>query len=270
MKLSSIILVLSLSLVSVPFFGQNKVLDSKTKIKILNMASFHMGETSDAHKTEYDQNDPKNKKENQVIAAMLADFKPTVICVEYLPEDTEGLNSSYQDYLKNPSIKFNYTSEVELLAFELGRLTGVKKFYGIDHRIGYDYPKIDSLARKLDSKNYLNYMDKAERYGSFNNENLSTLEHLKRMNTPEYLDFLINANADMLTYVASKDNFEGANEAAEYYKRNLRMFSNLNQVPLKEDDRVFILLGGSHTAFLNSFIKRSPKYELVPITNYLK
>lgn len=270
MKLSSVILVVSLSLASISFFGQNEILDSNLKIKVLNVGTFHMGETNDAQKTEYDENDPKNKKENQIIAAMLAEFKPTVICVEYLPEDTDGLNTSYQEFLKDPNMKFNYTSEVQLLAFELGRLTGVKKLYGIDHRIPYNYPKIDSLALVLDNKSYLNYMDKAELYGSFNNKKLSTLEHLKRINTPEYLDYLINVNADMLTYVASKDNFEGANEAAEFYKRNLIMFSNFNQVPLKQGDRVLILLGGAHTAFLNSFIKRSPKYELVSVFDYLK
>jgi len=270
MKLSSLIIVVSMSLVSISFFAQNKILDSNSKIKVLNLASFHMGETNDAHKTEYDENDPKNKKENQIIAAMLADFKPTVICVEALPKDTDGLNKSYQNFLKDPNMKFKNMSEVQLIAFELGRLTGVRKLYGIDHRMGYDYPKIDSLAKVLDNKVYLNYIHKAEKYGSFINEELSTLEHLKRLNTSEYLDYLINFNADMLTYVATKDNFEGANEAAEFYKRNLRMFSNLNQVPLKEGDRVFILMGGTHTAFFNSFIKRSPKYDLVPVSDYLK
>lgn len=88
-------------------------------------------------------------------------------------------------------------------------------------------------------------------------------------NQPEYLEFLININADILTYVSTKGNSEGADEAAKFYHRNLVMFSNLNQIELTEDDRVFILMGASHTAFFNDFIKRSPKYKAVNVFDYL-
>lgn len=38
----------------------------------------------------------------------------------------------------------------------------------------------------------------------------------------------------MLTHAGTKYNFEGADEAAKYYQRNLRMYSNLNRIELKE------------------------------------
>jgi hypothetical protein len=48
------------------------------------------------------------------------------------------------------------------------------------------------------------------------------------------------------------------------------MFSNLNRIPLAKNDRVFILMGATHTAFFNEFMKRSPRYELANIFEYLK
>jgi len=83
-------------------------------------------------------------------------------------------------------------------------------------------------------------------------------------------DFMININADILTHAASAGKAAGADEAAKYYHRNLVMYSNLNRLPLTRDDRVFILMGASHTAFFNEFMNRSPKYEPVDAAAYLQ
>ena len=45
---------------------------------------------------------------------------------------------------------------------------------------------------------------------------------------------------------------------------------NINKIQLTKNDRVFIIMGASHTAFINDFMKRSPKYELMDVSIYLK
>lgn len=55
----------------------------------------------------------------------------------------------------------------------------------------------------------------------------------------------------------------------KFYHRNLVRFSNLNQIPLNKKDRIFILMGGTHTAFFNGFLKRSRKYKLEDSFHYL-
>ena len=64
-----------------------------------------------------------------------------------------------------------------------------------------------------------------------------------------------NLNADILTYISTKNNFEGADEASKFYRRNLRIFSNINQIPVCNDDRILIIMGATHTAFLKEFFK---------------
>jgi hypothetical protein len=81
---------------------------------------------------------------------------------------------------------------------------------------------------------------------------------------------MITANADILTHVGTNNNFEGADEAAKYYQRNLRMYTEMNRLKIKQTDRVFILLGASHTAFFRDFISRSPKYKMVKTLEFLK
>ena len=50
------------------------------------------------------------------------------------------------------------------------------------------------------------------------------------------------------------------------YKRNLRIFSNLNQIPITKDDRLLIIIEATHIAFLNKFIQISPKYQLINVS----
>ncbi|WP_222940985.1 DUF5694 domain-containing protein [Flavobacterium macrobrachii] len=240
-------------------------------IPVLNFGTFHMGFTSDANSVDFDENDRKNQGDVKKVAKMLAEFKPTVIIVEMPPSFNEALQKEYSEYLKNPNMTFENPSEIELLAYEVGRLNNAQRIYGIDHKMGYNYNIGNTIQNKVNDKTYEKYfqlIDKEEK--KLNYDNLSLLDKLKVDNHPQYLDFLINVNAEILSYVSTKDKFEGADEAAKYYHRNIRMYSNLNQIELNENDRVFILMGASHTAYFNDFMKRSPKYKLVDPFLYLK
>lgn len=240
------------------------------KIKILNFGTFHMGFTPDANTVEYDEHSDKNKKEVHEIAKKLSRFEPTVIIVETVPTYNNTLRKAYLDYLDNPNMTFKHPSEIELLAFELGRLCQVDKIYGIDHKMEYDYSKIGEMAKELKEETYLTFMGNMDAFNGLEYNQANTLGKLRIGNSDEYLDWLIVGNADIMTHVSTEKGFEGADEAAKYYQRNLRMYSNLNKLPLSKDDRVFILMGTSHTAFFRDFMSRSPKYEMVNTLDYLK
>lgn len=243
------------------------------QIQVLNFGTFHMGFTTDANKTEFDENDRKNQQRVHEVAQKLADFKPTVILVEQEPKYNEEIQQEYSNYVNNPDTIFKDPSEIELLAYELGRLSGTKRIYGIDHKMGYNYRIGQQINNEVDPGWHDRYyQDPLKYYPSVNvdRDSLGLLDKLKLTNRDRYLDFLIAVNADMLTHAGTKDGYEGADEAAKYYQRNLRMYTNFNRINLKEDDKVFILMGASHTAFFRDFMSRDPKYNMVDTFNYLK
>ncbi|QCX54510.1 hypothetical protein FGE20_11045 [Elizabethkingia sp. JS20170427COW] len=238
-------------------------------IPVLNVATFHMGETSDANSTDFDENDRKNQQEVKNLAKLLAEFKPTIIVIEDLPKNDSLRQISYSDYLKNPKKKFRNPSEIELLAYEVGRLSGAKKIYGIDFKESYNYNI--KVENKVDKTTLNKYWKLSDENDAKNPENgIPFYDLFKLNNHPQYLESLININADLLTYISSKGNSEGADEAGKFYHRNLVMFSNLNQIPLDKNDRIFILMGGTHTAFFMDFLRRSPKFKLENTFDYLK
>lgn len=251
------------------------------KIQVLNFGTFHFGSTSDANKTVFDEESDNSKIEIRKIAQLIAQFQPTIICVEKLPVKNIQLNQDYQEYLQNPADLSTKDGEISMLAFEVGRLCNVSKIYGIDNHMGYNYSVGDFIESSPDyensidpttyleltndpMKNYPGIAEKEKRYDS-----LSLLEKLNLINEPAYLDYSINMNADKLLYVGIDDGFEGADNAAIFYHRNMKIYSNLNRIKMNKEDRIFILMGAAHTAFLKEFIKRSPKFEMVNTVEYL-
>ncbi len=247
--------------------------DVSEKIQILNFGTFHFGYTSDENSTEFDEHDADNKRQAHAIAKKLSKFNPTVILVESVPGYNEKLQTEYNSYLANPDMNFEHPTETELLAYEIGRLSKVKRIYGIDHKMSYNYKIGSQIKNHIDSTWHDQYYQNPINYypDFITDESKLTLEeNLIQTNTDQYLDFLIAVNADMLSHVGSETGFEGADEAAKYYQRNLRMYANLNRINLDVNDRVFILMGASHTAFFRDFLSRSPKYEMVNTFDYLK
>ena len=264
------------SLVLVFFsFTISNAQEIKTKftnpIQVLNLGTFHMGNTSDARSTKFDEHNQENIRQVHEIAQALAEFKPTVILVEYTPDHQSILERNYEAYQENPELKFENPTEVELLAYEIGRLSNTKRIYGIDYKEGYNYAIGYQVDNGKDTDTFLNYMKMIEELEKqFPEDQMTLLEKLKFNNHPLYLDILMNLNADMLTHISSEGEHQGADEAAKFYHRNLVMYSNLNQIQLTDTDRVFILMGATHTAFFNMWLQRSPKYQLVNVFDYLK
>ncbi|HCC94845.1 MAG TPA: hypothetical protein DEQ26_11055 [Flavobacteriaceae bacterium] len=242
-------------------------------IPVLNMGTFHMGYTPDASTTEFDENNQDNVRQIHEIAKQIAAFKPTIILVEQNPSRNKMLNKLFQDYLLNPKMKFENPNEVELLAYEVGRLSGSKKIYGINYQEDYLYMLGDLLKEQDDSITFKKYIEMFRNNDSKNGitkKDVKLKELLQYYNQPEFLDFSVAVNADMLTTVSYKKYPIGAEQAAKYYHRNLAMFSNMNNVPITKDDRIFVLMGATHTAFFKDFLRRSPKFKEVNTLDYLK
>ncbi|WP_025124255.1 DUF5694 domain-containing protein [Myroides odoratimimus] len=249
----------------------NKDLKLDKRIPVFNMGTFHMGITSDSHSTEFDEHDAKNKAMVHEVARAIAAFKPTVIIVELPPSSDEFINKEYNTYLADPKTKFKNPDEVELLAFEIGRLSGVKRLYGIDYKESYNYTVGDSLVNYNDKALVESYWDVCiKQLDERESKSRDVKQMLYNINTQKQYDAMFNLNADILTHVSSPGKSEGADEAAKFYHRNLVMYSNLNQLPLTDKDRVFILMGSTHTAFFNMWLNRSPKYKAVNVLDYLK
>ncbi|WP_423999181.1 DUF5694 domain-containing protein [Maribacter sp. IgM3_T14_3] len=252
------------------------------KIQVLNVGFFHFGTTSDANKVDFDENSSKEQEEVRQLSELLAAFKPTIICLEYTPDIDDKINKGYQKFLENSDKLDTEYGELSMVGYDVARINSLEKVYGIDNYIGYNYSVGDfienspELTNAIDPKTYLEITNTPLKEHpeleakNKNFDNLSLLEKIKLTNNPVMLDYSLNTNADKLFYVGIDDNFVGADQAALFYQRNMRIFSNLNRIKMTVDDRVLIIMGSAHTAMLREFISRSPKFEMVNTLDYLK
>ena len=61
----------------------------------------------------------------------------------------------------------------------------------------------------------------------------------------------------------------GIETYAEWFKRNIRIYSNVLDLT-EEEDIIMIIFGTSHIRLLHLFFQDNPDYTLVPILEYLK
>ena len=239
--------------------------NNSNKIKVLNFGTAHLSSTSDANSSMINLEDPKEKADLEKMVRKIAEFKPTVILLELEPKNNEYIKETFAEYKIDQKERLNYSDELNSIGLEVGRLSETERIYGIDSQIDFDYPSLIELANqtKTDSLFVTKMMYYYKKLNS-----LKLKEQFIEMNTKESkmktFDFY-----NFLATQHSENNYEGAKVISEFYERNLRMYSNLNDLKLSKNDRVFILAGATHTAYLDIFIGNSEKFILENPLKYI-
>lgn len=237
------------------------------KIKVLNFATFHLSNSSDANFSPVDINNPSVRKDVDKIVQKLVGFNPTIICVEVPSEYSEGINEIYQEYKTDQSKTTNWSEEINAIAFEVGRLSGVDNIYGIDYKLGFDYPKLMQMAKDSKSPENAKFLEtNAENLKQFNE--LSLLGKFEIINTEEWRSEALNFY-NFLSTMHTDGNLEGVDIISDFYKRNLAIYSNFSDVPKDKNDRVLIILGGTHSAYFDLYLENNSAIELVNPKKYV-
>ncbi|MCA0959016.1 DUF5694 domain-containing protein [Muricauda ruestringensis] len=237
---------------------QNSETEINGKIRVLNFGTAHLSQTSDANSSQIDLNDPNEKADLKKLVEKIVEFKPTIICLELEPKNNDHIASTYLEYVKDQTKRLNYSDELNSIGLEVARLSGTNRIYGIDSQTGFNYPSLVEIANKkvADSLYISQVMNNYKRVNA-----LKFKEQFRTINTREYK----METFDLYNFLATQHttgNQEGVDEITKFYQRNLKMFSNFNDIEMTENDRVFILLGATHTAYFDIFLENSPKFQL--------
>lgn len=237
---------------------QNSETEINGKIRVLNFGTAHLSQTSDANSSQINLNDPNEKANLKKLVKKIVEFKPTIICLELEPKNNDYIASTYSEYVKDQTKRLNYSDELNSIGLEVARLSGTNRIYGIDSQTGFNYPSLVEIANKkvADSLYISQVMNNYKRVNA-----LKFREQFRTINTREYK----METFDLYNFLATQHttgNQEGVDEITKFYQRNLKMFSNFNDIEMTENDRVFILLGATHTAYFDIFLENSPKFQL--------
>lgn len=246
------------------------MVEAEQKVPILLVGSYHFSNPGlDLVKNDLDDHmSAKRQAEIREVVDRLAEFRPTKIMVEWPASDT-GFDERYQQYRAGDyTLKVN---EREQIGLRLAKMLGHEHIYPVDHRSGMDFDSMMQygMSNGMEAE-VAKFQETAQKVGDMQNAfyaKSTVQEILAMMNSELYIKANQGLYLDMLKF-SGLDSQPGADVIGGWYTRNLRTLSTIRHLS-KPGDRVMVLMGASHTAILNRFVKDSIFFELADPLEYL-
>lgn len=222
---------------------------------------------------------PQKQQELQALRDSLAQFQPTKIGIEIRREHQAAVDSLY-DVSRTGRLDSSFAvgdftslrSEQYQIGFQLANRLGHERIRAVDYfEVGMNFDKVVSFAKTQDS-GFLTFM-KQFQTGPLTTTIDSLLQHeslsslYRFLNRPATVSEFRVPNARVAT-VGTDTTYVGADVVAQYHKRNLRIFANIEDVT-DPGDRILVIFGAGHMPYLRPLVKASPQMEFVDPLGYL-
>ena len=213
---------------------------------------------------------PKRQAEIAQLIEVLKRFHPTKIAVEADRGD-DRIPTRYADYIAG---KYQLTaSEVGQIGFRLAKELGHKTVYPVDAEGDFPYPRVVNYTKavgrsqELDSlMSVVGTMVKAQ--GEYLAAH-SVLETLLYMNADdkvaEDVGFYYRYG-----YFGEPGDWAGADLVAEWFRRNMRIYTNVAQLVESPNERVLVIFGAGHLGWLRHDFASNPDFRVRKLAEFVK
>lgn len=199
----------------------------------------------------------------------LAKLNPTKIAVEMPCRHQDKLDAFYKksenfDYAKKTFLgeldlygqtgQFCSNNEIVQLGFRIAKKLQHTRLYAVDEDIEMSDALMDKISSQFSPDSYIQRINNLLK----NVNNFE--EQIRILNREEYR--LIDHNAFLAMNKANIGNYEGTQLMVQWYDRNLRMYSNLQNLA-KEGERVMLIVGSSHLQILHELAKADENINLI-------
>jgi hypothetical protein len=252
------------------------------KVPILILGSYHMDSPGlDAVNMHVDDVlSPKRQQEIAQLIERLAAFAPTKVAIE-AARWSRSANDRYKQYVAG-TLPLT-PNEIDQIAFRLAKKRNLAQITPVDFPmwmgglmpIEQHTPKKKAEAASAEDKPSPDdpVLKEVQAEVSRNETMLasSTIsDYLAYINMPEQA--ALHHRWDVIYNLAPGDGpnlYSNTDLATNWYKRNLRIFTNLLEAT-EPGDRVLVLFGVGHAKLLRDFASEHPTYCLVDAVAYLK
>ncbi|MBC5993643.1 DUF5694 domain-containing protein [Pontibacter cellulosilyticus] len=245
------------------------------KPKILIVGTYHFGNPGlDVFNPKFDDMlAEKRQREIEQVLELLKIYKPTKVAVEAFatPKVDSIIQLKYKGYLAGTTQLT--ANEREQLGFRLAKLMGHQQVYCVDANAEFDFGKVMAFMQQNNQQDKLQeFMAHGQQTTEQKNQQIATLtlpELLYDINKPENI-LAHHQPYYMAMTIGKGTNYVGADLVADWYKRNIRIFANLNRIVSGPEERIILIIGAGHVKYLRDLIKESPDLEYVEANDYLR
>ena len=218
----------------------------------------------------------EQQRELAAIRKSLAQFRPTKVALEVRKRHQQTLDSLYQTF-RGGRLGTSFAagdfastrSEHYQIGFRLAHDLNHAHVWAVDHALDMDFGKVLAYARQQDTSfvGYFNRFRKRKRKVDSLLQHGTLQDVYRHLNSPTTVQRYYVPYARMAT-VADDTTYVGPDVVASYYKRNLRIFANIEEIA-DPGDRLLVIFGAGHLPFLRPLIEASPQMTLVDPLQYL-
>lgn len=253
----------------------------KDRAMLLVLGVYHMDNPGqDAHNLQADDvRSPKRQGELEALTEKLARFQPTKIAIE-APYRNDTWPERYRKYLAHDYVPGR--NEIEQVGFRLAKRLGHPTLYPVDYpmwmngwtpselELAKPNPKWDStIAAKPEppkpeaAPKPLSEEDQLLRQST-------VTAYLQHLNSPDTIEKNHAGYLEMLLPTDAVGIYAKTDQVTNWYKRNLRIFTNINRISQFPQDRILLIIGAGHLKILQQLTEAAPYFCSVPAGEYLK
>lgn len=256
---------------------------SQKKINVILIGTYHFNNPGfDAAKVKdrnilsaEDQNDLEN-----IVKKIAQKYKPSKIFLEYDRDSNNQYNAFYKlykngqkfydnDTIKKTSQKRYYAeNEIFQFGFRLAKEMNLQKIYGIDYEIPVRFDLLKSKMELNPQMNIVDYEKKTKALSLKVNEciEMKKLQQIfKCLNSPDQYKLNKGFYVNFFNRMNSSTDLYGSTLTADWHKRNLIMFSEIQNKVETSDENIVILVGVGHAAMMEDYIKLDNRFNLIHI-----
>jgi hypothetical protein len=279
----TILLVLSLVTISAVTISANTIRSSAgktgtecndTNAQIMILGSYHMANPGmDQFNLQADDIlSPKRQAEVTELIEKLVRYNPTKIAIE-APYNERYWTDKYHAYVAG---KYQLgRNEIEQIGFNLAKRLNLPTLYPVDFSMTMnglrpdevEYPKPkpeDAGSQKAKTPApEISPEDRLLRQST-------VVDYLRHLNSAKHIE---SDHAQYLGMLLPSDNpaiYSKTDLVTNWYKRNLRIFTNINRITEPGKDRVLLIIGSGHLKLLKQFAADSNYFCLADTEEYLQ
>ena len=176
------------------------------------------------------------------------------------------LNDSY--FSKDNLSDFYLKNEIFQLAFRVAKKNKHNKVYAMDYRetnfpfndVMNDVAKNNQTALQSEIQKGINKF--TTEFDNKIDTGVSLTELTLYLNSPKLREFSNSFHNNIMLLAGDINEFSGPLLTAEWFKRNLYMWSIIQKQVSNSDERIMILAGASHIAMFELFIKENENWQV--------
>lgn len=267
------------AVVVVLFFGADPAVSQQSSdghpgisalAEVLVLGVWHMANSGN-HVFDTEADDILSSRRQAEIAeviSVLKRFQPTKIAVEAEYSDGDVITARFDGYLNGE--RELSRNERQQIGFRLAKELGHTAVYSVDADGEYPFPRVQDYANARGHAEELeSWMDEGRERAEAWNAYLAShtvLESLLYMNSDDYATMAFDYR---IAHLGEPWNWAGPDLVSDWFRRNMRIYSNVLQLIDSPDERVLVIIGAGHLGWLRHDFASDPDVGLRKLAEFV-